>query len=194
MNKKCTALSTEEYERVIDLLRNGFVYKEHMIRPNERIATIAVLETTLGLRLGDVLKLRLSSFVKDNNNWKIDIVEQKTGKRRTFTVPVEIYSYIQNYAISNSIGVDTKLFDISERQVQRHLRMVFEKAGLDIRNKSSHTFRKTFAQRVYIDSNYNIDLVRVLLQHSSVATTQKYLGIQPKQVEDALAKTSSYLI
>lgn len=34
MNKKCVALTNEEYERVIDLLRNGFVYKEHMIRPN----------------------------------------------------------------------------------------------------------------------------------------------------------------
>lgn len=194
MNKKCTALTDDEYKQVIDLLRNGFVYKEHIIRPNERIATIAVLETTLGLRLGDVLKLRLSSFIKDNNNWKIDIVEQKTGKRRTFTVPVEIYSFIQNYAINNSIGVDAKLFDISERQVQRHLRMTFDKAGLDIRHKSSHTFRKTFSQRVYIDSNYNIELVRVLLQHSSIATTQKYLGIQPKQVEEALAKTSNYLI
>jgi integrase family protein len=194
MNKKCTALTDDEYKQVIDLLRNGFVYKEHIIRPNERIATIAVLETTLGLRLGDVLKLRLSSFMKDNNNWKIDIVEQKTGKRRTFTVPVEIYSFIQNYAINNSIGVDAKLFDISERQVQRHLRMTFDKAGLDIRHKSSHTFRKTFSQRVYIDSNYNIELVRVLLQHSSIATTQKYLGIQPKQVEEALAKTSNYLI
>jgi integrase len=73
MNKKCVALTNEEYERVIDLLRNGFVYKEHMIRPNERIATIAILETTLGLRLGDVLKLRLSSFVRDGGNWKLDI-------------------------------------------------------------------------------------------------------------------------
>lgn len=194
MNKRCTALTDEEYERVINLLRSGFIYDGHIIRPNERIATIVVLETTLGLRLGDVLKLRLSSFVKDNNNWRLDIVEQKTGKKRTFTVPVEVYSFIQDYAISSSIGVDAKLFDISERQVQRHLRMTFDKAGLDVRHKSSHTFRKTFSQRVYIDSNYNIELVRVLLQHSSVATTQKYLGIQPKQVEEALAKTSSYLI
>ena len=44
-----------------------------MIRPNGRIATIAILETTLGLRLGDVLKLRLSSFVRDGGNWKLDI-------------------------------------------------------------------------------------------------------------------------
>jgi len=73
MNKKCVALTNEEYERVIDLLRNGFVYKDHMIRPNERIATIAILETTLGLRLGDVLKLRLSSFVRDGGSWKLDI-------------------------------------------------------------------------------------------------------------------------
>ncbi len=42
-------------------------------------------------------------------------------------MPVEVCSFIQNYAITQGIGVDTKLFDVSERQVQRHLRMLWQK-------------------------------------------------------------------
>lgn len=110
------------------------------------------------------------------------------------TTPVEIYSFIQNYAIENKIGADAKLFDITERQVQRHLNKVFTKMGLPLRNYGSHSYRKYFSQKVYIENGYNIELVRVLLQHSSVAITQKYIGISQKQVEEALAGTVANLV
>lgn len=136
----------------------------------------------------------MSSFIKDGSRYRLDIREQKTKKVRIFTVPVEVYSFIQDYAISNSFGVDTKLFDISERQVQRHLNKVFKKMNLPLRNYGSHSFRKYFATQVYLNNEFNIELVRVLLQHSSVAITQRYIGISTKQVEDALAGTVSNLI
>ena len=136
----------------------------------------------------------MSSFIKDGSRYRLDIREQKTKKVRIFTVPVEVYSFIQDYAISNNFGVDTKLFDISERQVQRHLNKVFKKMNLPLRNYGSHSFRKYFATQVYLNNEFNIELVRVLLQHSSVAITQRYIGISTKQVEDALAGTVSNLI
>ncbi|MCM1193717.1 MAG: hypothetical protein NC123_15400 [Butyrivibrio sp.] len=39
----------------------------------------------------------------------------------------------------------------------------------------------------------SIELVRILLQHSNVQITQRYLSISQKEVEDALAKTASHL-
>lgn len=90
INKKCVALSQEQYGRSIELLRNGFMLEGVLIKPNERIATIEVLQATLGLRLGDVLRLKLSSFnrsfvdfdrgvplydVNDITNFKGDIIE-----------------------------------------------------------------------------------------------------------------------
>ena len=50
----------------------------------------------------------------------------------------------------------------------------------------SHSFRKYFATSIYVNNNYDINLVRVLLQHSSTVTTQRYIGIQNKNIEDAL--------
>lgn len=39
-----------------------------------------------------------------------------------------------------------------------------------------------------MENDYNVELVRQLLQHSSVAVTQHYLSVEPKIVEQALQK------
>lgn len=194
MNKRCVALTTEQYKHSIELLRNGFMLEGVLIKPNQRIATLEVLQASLGLRLGDTLSLKMSSFIKDGNRYRLDIFEEKTKKVRNFTVPIEIYSFIQQYALDNGIGVETKLFDISKRQVERHLNKVFSKMELPLRNYGSHSYRKYFATQVYVNNEMNIELVRVLLQHSSVAITQRYIGIGQKQIEEALAGTVANLI
>ena len=193
-NKRTVALTREEYEQAIKLLRTGFEIDGIHYEPNVRIATIEILQATLGLRLGDILQLTLNSIVKDGDRYRLDIVEEKTGKLRTFTVPTEVYTYIQDYAIERKIGKNEKLFQITERQVTRHLRHLFEKMELDIGKYGSHSFRKMFATQIYMDNDYNIELARFLLQHSSVAITQKYLSIGSKQVENALARTVKNLI
>lgn len=194
MNKRCVALTTEQYKYSIELLRNGFMLEGVLIKPNQRIATLEVLQASLGLRLGDTLLLKMSSFIKDGNRYRLDIFEEKTKKVRNFTVPIEIYSFIQQYALDNGIGMETKLFDISKRQVERHLNKVFSKMELPLRNYGSHSYRKYFATQVYVNNEMNIELVRVLLQHSSVAITQRYIGIGQKQIEEALAGTVANLI
>lgn len=188
MNKRCVALTQEQYQESISLLRSGFTLDGVSLRANSRIATVVVLQACLGLRLGDALNLKLNSFIRDGDRWRLDIVEQKTKKTRTFTVPVEIYSFIQEYAYDLGIGRNVKLFDISARQVERHLLKVFQKMGLGIKNFSSHSYRKFFATKVFVENNYNIEIVRILLQHSSIATTQRYIGISQKEIEDALQK------
>ena len=77
-----------------------------------------------------------------------------------------------------------RLFDLSDRQIQKHLKAACD--YLELAGISTHSFRKYFATQIYVNNGYNIELVRQLLQHSSAAVTQKYIGIQQKQVEDAL--------
>ena len=194
MNKRCVALTEDQYKEAITLLRSGFELDGVKIKPNNRVATIAVLQATLGLRLGDVLALRMNSFIKDGDRYRLDIVEQKTKKYRRFSVPIEVYSFIQNYMLDAGISKDAKLFDISARQVERSLNHVFAKMGLPLRQYGSHSLRKFFITKVYQDNGCNIELCRILLQHSSVSITQKYIGISPKVIEDALAHTATHLI
>lgn len=187
MNKTTVALSDEQYIEIIQTIQNGFMCEDgHKVKPNKRIATALILEANLGLRISDILSLRLSSIIKDGNRYRLNIVEKKSKLKREFTVPVDVVVFIQNYALENNINPTAKLFDISERTIQNHLQLVCEYLNLD--NVSTHSFRKMFASSIYINNGYNIELVRVLLQHSSIATTQRYIGLQRKEVEEALQK------
>lgn len=116
MNKQTLALTEEQYHKIISTIRKGFVCADgYVVKPNNRIATALTLEANLGLRISDILQLRLSAIVRDGDRYRLNIVEQKTEKKRTFTVPADIYIYIQNYALENNISPTAKLFDISER-------------------------------------------------------------------------------
>lgn len=185
MNKKTVALTEEQYQKIIETIRTGFVcLNGHVVKPNQRSATALMLEANLGLRISDVLKLRVSDIIRDGERYRLDIVEKKTKKKREFTVPTDIYIYVQNYALENNIKPTVKLFEMSERTLQNHLQLVCDYLGYE--NISTHSFRKWFASSIYTNNNYNIELVRVLLQHSSVVTTQRYIGLQRKEIEDAL--------
>ena len=39
---------------------------------------------------------------------------------------------------------------------------------------------------IYKNSGYDIALVQRLLQHSSAAVTQRYIGIEPERIEEAI--------
>ena len=180
MNKKTTALTTEQYTEIIRTMQEGF----SGCRPNKRIATILVLEGNLGLRISDILKLRLCDIVRDGDRYHLDVTEQKTGKQRTFTVPLVIQQYIENYCLRIGARRTDIIFPVTERSVQKQLHIVCDYLGYD--GISTHSFRKWYATEIYKNSGYDIALVQRLLQHSSAATTQRYIGIEPQKIEQAI--------
>lgn len=186
MNKKTIAVDSETYQRIIQTMKEGFKQSGVHYQPNVRIATVLVLEYNLRLRVGDVLYLTMDSFVRDGDRYRLDIYEEKTSKYRNFTVPDEIYHFIRDYAYEHKISPSARLFPISERAVMKHLRAV--SAYLSLEGIGTHSFRKGFVTNVYRNSHYNIELVRTLLQHSSVKVTKSYIGIGSKELEDALQK------
>ena len=187
MNKKTVALTTEQYKEIISTMQKGFTG----CRPNERIATALVLEGNLGLRISDIVKLRPSDIVKDGNRYRLEVTEQKTTKPRVFTVPLVIQQYIENYCLRNGIGKKDLIFPISERMVQKQLKIVCDYLGYE--GISTHSFRKWYATEIYTTNGYDITLVQRLLQHSSAAVTQRYIGIEPQRIESAI-ENHAYLL
>lgn len=174
------ALTKEQYRDIIDTMKAG----AYNFRGNERVAAALTVEANLGIRISDVLQLHLSDIVRDGGRYRLDIVEQKTGKRRTFTVPAAIYSYLQDYCIDHGIGKKDRIFPFTSREVQKVLKKVCD--YLEYEHISTHSFRKFFATSIYENNGYNVVLVQQLLQHSSAAVTQRYIGIQQKELEDAI--------
>ena len=187
MNKKTKALTTEQYREIIQTMKEGFCG----CRPNERIATALVLEGNLGLRISDIVKLRLCDIVFDGDRYRLEIVEQKTGKSRVFTVPLVIQQYIENYCLRNGIRRDELMFPITERAIQKQLKIVCDYLGFE--GISTHSFRKWYATEIYKNNGYDIALVQRLLQHSSAAVTQRYIGMEPQRIEAAIQNHAQLL-
>lgn len=180
MNKKTVALTTEQYKDIIATMKQGF----SGCRANERIATALILEANLGLRISDIIKLRFADIVKDGDRYRLSVIEQKTNKARTFTVPLALYQYIRCYCLDNGIHPNDRIFPLTERAVQKQLKTVCDYLGY--RGISTHSFRKFYATEIYKNSGYNIALVQQLLQHSSASVTQRYIGIQQQEIEKAI--------
>ncbi|WP_241428237.1 tyrosine-type recombinase/integrase [Clostridium sp. DJ247] len=140
---KTRVINIEEYKEILTTIGSGFTYTvkgaDKKFRPNQRVKLALMLEGNLGIRIGDTLSLTMKSFRSNGNSIILDIVEAKTGKNRTFTVPKEIYLVVKEYALDNGIGADGKLFELTERAVQKQLKIVCDHLGLE--NISTHSFQ-----------------------------------------------------
>jgi integrase len=175
-------IELHEYQEVIKLLLNGFTKKDgNIFRPNKQIALALQLQASLGLRIGDVLSLRVNNF----KNGKLEIKEDKTDKLQYRDINSNVYNYIKDYAIDNTLAQTDKLFKIKVRVVQNQLKLITDYLGLD--NISTHSFRKMYATTVYENNNHNLELVKELLNHTSIATTQRYIRVSQQAINQASA-------
>jgi integrase len=92
---------------------------------------------------------------------------------------------------SLSIGRTELMFPITERAVQKQLRIVCDYLGFE--GISTHSFRKWYATEIYNANGFDIALVQRLLQHSSASTTQRYIGIEPQRIEQAIQNHAQLL-
>ena len=77
---------------------------------------------------------------------------------------------------------------MTRRAAHNVLKDAFEAAGLN-GHLATHSLRKSFAQRLY-EQTGDVFTVQEMLGHKSIATTQKYLGVNYASVRDAVQKMS----
>ena len=154
--KTTTACTHEQYETIIKTLYEGI---GDCVQPNPRIATILVIEANVGLRIGDTLSLRRSSFIKTPSGHAFNIIEHKTGKVRRFKVQEQVYNFLLEYADSEGIEGDDLIFPIGVRAVQKHLKKVCDWLGPELRIyppiRSVNTSEQRFTTRTERTLNWS---------------------------------------
>lgn len=176
-------LEYDEYMTIITLCQKGFTYKdeygvEHIFRPNKQLAMAFILQANLGLRISDVLKLKPSTF----KNEKLEVIEKKTGKLQYRTINRNLKELIYEYALENNIKGNDYLIQVKVRAIQKQLAIIAN--YLNLTNISSHSFRKLFGVTVYNKTNGNIELLKELFNHSNISTTQRYIKVSQKQIDE----------
>ena len=177
------ALTEEEYNKIIDAIVKGFKYKENgvvkIFRPKYYLALILTVQATIGLRISDILNLTIGDFKKG----KLEIREIKTNKLVNRAIPSNLVELVLDYAMDNGLNYKSKLTKVTDKAIRKNLKIVTDYLGY--KNIGTHSFRKLFATTIY-NKEKDLELTRALLNHSSLAITQKYIGVTQEDMDAAV--------
>jgi len=184
MNKRKTSrqkyLTEDEYKRLLGAIRN------------ERDYVLFFLCGNLGLRVGELVRLRISDIMKDEKGFYLKIPTLKRGSKKGVRrnrlergelpkayedIPISqssvdlIFRYIKKYKVKNWLFPYESLH-IPEYTVARYFKTYTRKAGLDS-GYSIHALRHFRGIHIY---KYKGDLkaVQTLLRHKHLETTSIY--------------------
>lgn len=162
--------------------------------PNaERDYCILVLFLNCGMRLSELVNLNITDIKSDNSV----VITGKGNKQRVVFLNDACLDAIRAYLMvrpNNEIPADQKnaLFisrnrrRISNKTVQHLVKTYIEKAGLSGQGYTTHKLRHTAATLMYQQGNVDVRVLKEVLGHSSLATTQIYTHVADKQVKDAI--------
>ena len=143
------------------------------------------------LRACDLLKLRVSDVatgIKVDSRGKI--LQQKTRRPVRFEITKRTKASLRRWIKAAGLEPGSHLFPsrisssahLSTRQYARLVKTWIETIGLDPAPYGTHTMRRTKATLIYKQTK-NLRAVQLLLGHSKLDSTGRYLGIE---IDDAL--------
>ena len=169
-----------------------------------------ILGINVGLRISDILKLKVRDLTKSNTKTPKDyviITEIKTRKTKKFYIGDIVKKVIENYMKeNNNPGFDTYIFlrnkginrPITRQQAYRIINNAAELLGLVERNDKgnlihgeigTHTLRKTFGYHSF-QNGTSLELLMDLFNHSSKTQTLRYIGITEDQKKEVYLKSN----
>lgn len=218
-NSQELKIGPEYYKEISDVFFPGMTgrTKQRLINPLTE-DQITVLEKTLeteqlklmllisyhaGLRLGELMKLRINSF-----NWAIwKQHPEQMGEVRVFgkgdkegiaLMPTELMKRLGNFINSNTSsyrGIDSRLFSIGPSSFQKHLHQAGLKSGItQTREDGSiieetrihpHKLRHSYAHSLLI-KGVDIRYIKEAMRHSSISSTQIYTKLSTKELREKL--------
>jgi integrase len=164
--------------------------KDVLLEKSYRNYMIFLVGINTGLRIGDLLKLK----VEDVKNRKhIYIKEQKTSKVKRFLINTTLRKELDKYM--KDMTKDEHLFQsrigtnkpLSRFQAYRIMSSVGKEVGLE--RIACNSTRKTFGYHHY-KKYKDIALLQKLYNHSKPSITLDYIGITQDMIDDSIEKFS----
>jgi integrase/recombinase XerC len=155
-----------------------------------RDAAIVKLILFAGLRVGEIVQLRLSDVVLDDRKGSVVVREGKGTKRREIPLNAKARKALIEYLrlrpnVNNDfLLVGQRNEGVQSKTVQRAVQRFAKVADLD--EVTPHILRHTFAKSL-IDNGVSIEKVATLLGHSNLNTTRIYTTPGLLDLEDAVS-------
>ena len=179
-----------EFVQPIRDLKKIDTIKKLLKQQNLRDYCLFVLGINSGLRISDLLKLRIFDVsekgkIKD----RIRLREKKTNKFKDFPLSNSTKSALKEYLKTREYNENEPLF-ISRKNKGFLLRQQAYKIINDVAKSvgikgkiGTHTLRKTFGYHAY-NNGYDITLIQKLFNHSTPSVTLRYIGITQDEMDD----------
>ncbi len=164
------------------------------LRDNKRNLLLFTMGVNTGLRVQDLLALRVQQVENANIGDRIPIVELKTHKDNVLIINAEIHKVLHSYLDERSVKFpDEYLFKsrkgrnypLTTFAVTQMMQAWVDKIGLSI-NAGAHTMRKTWAYQSRKNFGVSWEIIAKRLNHSSPSITRRYIGVQAEEVEEVL--------
>jgi len=123
-----------------------------------------------GMRVGEVLKLT----PRDVNDQKLTIQSPKSGKdSEVVFIPRKVVDRLRAYLKDKAVEPEHRIFPITYAAARIVVQQAGKLAGIKLRPHDLRRHAATYASR----SGVPIEIVsKVILRHSNLSTTQRYLG------------------
>ena len=154
-----------------------------------RDAAIVRLILFTGLRVGEIVQLRLSDVTLDDRKGSVVVREGKGTKRREIPLNSRIRKALLDYLRVRPDVEGEDLFlgqrdeGIQSKTIQRAILRFAGEAGIE--NVTPHVLRHLFAKAL-IDSGVTLEMVATLLGHSNLNTTRIYTTPGERDLEEAV--------
>ena len=158
---------------------------------NLRELTMFNLALDCKLRACDFVKLKVRDIAHGTTvQSRAILVQQKTGKPVQFEITTKTRNAITSWIKSQHLSTSDYLFPsrvknndhLSTRQYSRIVKRWITSIGLDPTAYGTHSMRRTKVSLIYKRTK-NLRAVQILLGHTKLESTVKYLGVE---VDDAL--------
>lgn len=173
----------QKEKKLPDVLNEDEVLRIFKSVPNLKHRTMLMLAYASGLRVSEVVSLKIEDF--DGTRGLIHIHNAK-GKKDRFTVfPESLRGQLIEYWKKYKLGTSGWLFQgdtsdkhLAARSIQAVLARAIQASGITKR-VSMHTLRHSFATHL-LDHGTDLRHIQELLGHQSVKTTEIYTHVSPK--------------
>ncbi|KLD97612.1 tyrosine-type recombinase/integrase [Aliarcobacter butzleri] len=175
-------LDESEKEKLLQYLENLNINSENII--TYRNSLIIKMFFYCGLRKNEMINLKISDFIEEDETYVIYIIGKGDKEREVFIKKSiidfelnELKEKMFRYICETSTG---KLMDGS--QVYRMIQSIYNKLNI---KASVHDLRHTFAKTLSYQ-NVDITVIKELLGHSSIQTTAIYTNPSRKRIKSAI--------